>query len=1141
MKLQRLAITHLPGFPQGLVLDDFGTGLNVVTGPNASGKSSLIRALRYLIDPSAMTRGGPLMLQGEFVSGPNTWKVIRTDTQTVWEKNGRQADPPAVPGGDFLHCYWLAMDDLLEEGGTEKVIMERLRRELFGGFDLEAVRSDPLFDIGPRFGQKQEHVWRQKNQKLRRIIQDYESLDRERAGLPDLEQAVQEADEAATSAEKVKSALEWLRAGRELKAAEASLQTFPEDMELLKGDEIERLEELEKELDDLHDEQLEAQKKQDQAKADLEKTGLDEHPPTQADMEARRQDLNKALEHERKLTDLSERLVDARASEIVAAESLGVEGEHVPCLAPESVDRAVEIAEELRRKDRRVKELEEKIGVQPPDPDLKKAKETLVQELRRWLRQGDPSRLRWLIVAGISGLILTLAAAVTSGISSDFVTVLLCVAASISVGSIIWQVMGMRNIRMESERRVSEQTIEQPESWTVETVNARLQGLEEELSAVRLQEEKASHADHWRNELNSIRKEFEKLKQEKSDLAEEIGFDPYVSGERLARFLELARRLDEARMQCTKIEIQIEQEALGIRERKSRIIDFLQAHGISFENRPSDLATVKTFFQDLEQRRQDWKDAARVIHETEETLGALKDKEQKKQEALEKVYINAGLNTGERQILLERVQQHASYREEFEKWRNAVIREQERKSGLEQEAELVEMVHNDDEAGLKSLENQLREKARNSEELRSKRENLKLRLDRAGQDRALETARLEQEQALEALQDSFQKAMVAGAGHFLLDSTASEHRSEHEPRVLSAARERLVRYTQGRYVLTLDEYRGIIIQDRVQDILQGPAELSTGTRMQLLMALRLAWTAVLEEENEPLPVFLDEALTTTDPERFDKIAGNLKETADHEDRQIFYLSAQPADVMRWERVLGEPPHHVDLQSLRYHAQGLEPSQYVIEEPRSIPAPGDMSPEEYAALLGVPPVDPYAGAGAIHVFHILRDDLPFMYHLMDKWGITRIGQLQSLLESDAAIHAAGDKNLQQRLTGRCKTAYVWVDLWRQGRGLPVDRAILEQSGAVSGKFIEVVAELAQNLEGNARDLLEALSTGAVPNFRRNKVQELTEWLESQGYLSQEEMLSREERKRRAMQRLAGSAPTDDIQLVVESLEGQCRTD
>src|SRR5690606_7727601 len=114
VKLKRLAITHLPGIPGGLTLENFGDELNVVTGPNASGKSSLIRALRHLIDP-AREPGGAVTLEAELVSGERSWTVTRSGREIVWRSNGRPVDPPPLPASDFLQCYWLSMDDLLAE------------------------------------------------------------------------------------------------------------------------------------------------------------------------------------------------------------------------------------------------------------------------------------------------------------------------------------------------------------------------------------------------------------------------------------------------------------------------------------------------------------------------------------------------------------------------------------------------------------------------------------------------------------------------------------------------------------------------------------------------------------------------------------------------------------------------------------------------------------------------------------------------------------------------------------------------------------------------------------------------------------------------------------------------------------------
>ena len=50
-------------------------------------------------------------------------------------------------------------------------------------------------------------------------------------------------------------------------------------------------------------------------------------------------------------------------------------------------------------------------------------------------------------------------------------------------------------------------------------------------------------------------------------------------------------------------------------------------------------------------------------------------------------------------------------------------------------------------------------------------------------------------------------------------------------------------------------------------------------------------------------MFLDEVLTTTDPERFVAVVKSLLVFARDEGRQIVYLTANPADVVQWDRVL----------------------------------------------------------------------------------------------------------------------------------------------------------------------------------------------------------------------------------------------
>jgi hypothetical protein len=75
-----------------------------------------------------------------------------------------------------------------------------------------------------------------------------------------------------------------------------------------------------------------------------------------------------------------------------------------------------------------------------------------------------------------------------------------------------------------------------------------------------------------------------------------------------------------------------------------------------------------------------------------------------------------------------------------------------------------------------------------------------------------------------------------------------------------------------------------------------------------------------------------------------------------------------------------------------------------------------------------------------------------------------------------------------------------EAWQRGRGRPVDRAVLQDSGVVSGIFLDRVASLATEVDGDARALLERLEAGALKGWRQAGSASLREHLEEQGYLA-----------------------------------------
>lgn len=143
----------------------------------------------------------------------------------------------------------------------------------------------------------------------------------------------------------------------------------------------------------------------------------------------------------------------------------------------------------------------------------------------------------------------------------------------------------------------------------------------------------------------------------------------------------------------------------------------------------------------------------------------------------------------------------------------------------------------------------------------------------------------------------------------------------------------------------------------------------------------------------------------------------------------------------------------------------------------------------------------------------------------------------MLNNNAAQGAIADANHRQTLLNRCVAARHWAELWHQGRGKPVDRPALEQSSAVTGRFIDAAADLAAELGGNGQALIDALRNGCLPYFQANSINRLELWLIDEGYMDNRTPLSADERRRLTLQRaMPQSAPqAEDIGQLIGWLE------
>ena len=405
----------------------------------------------------------------------------------------------------------------------------------------------------------------------------------------------------------------------------------------------------------------------------------------------------------------------------------------------------------------------------------------------------------------------------------------------------------------------------------------------------------------------------------------------------------------------------------------------------------------------------------------------------------------------------------------------------------------------------------LEDRAGRAQRLTDELADLKARIDLARRGRDLEQALAAEQEALAALATVRESDREAAAAALLLDVVENQYQTLTQPPLLAAASDYFQRFTRGRYRLQVirDDGTAFIAVDNDTEEPLRLAELSDGTRAQLLLAARLAFIKRAETAVRP-PLFLDEALTASDPERFAAIAEALVELSRTEQRQVFYLTSHPADVAAWQQVLAErgegTARVIDLARLRGLAAAAPPEQIAPPVRPAVPAPDDLDPAAYARKLDVPRLDPWRPAGAAHLFHLLRDDLDLLYRLVTV-GASTVGRFRG--QRDDLLRAATLTDIEaDHLAARGDLLDAFLGEWRVGRGRPLNGSVLAAADVLSKTMLPRAQKLLSGTGANAALFVRRLRDGGVKGLRTQYVDELAEYLEQEGYLDRREVLDEE---------------------------------
>jgi len=1112
-----LGVRRMPGFRDGgFTLHGLGPGINLVHGPNASGKSTVARSLQALLWPASAPARASLLGRASLEDG--AWRIDLDAGHVQCQRDGEDASPPPVAPVETSDRYYLSLQDLLTVEGRDLAAV--VLKESSGGYDVGEAADAAGFRARTGSPRRAIDALRKARAALRRAHEAQDTLRDRAASLRELEQDKREASRAMGRLRAVQKAREYRKALESSEASRRELERFPKGIGRLAGTELEALEGIRRRLDDDRGRLDAARAELERARRECERVSFPDGGLPAGFVAGLRERVNELASAEQTLRERAQEIarLDAELREERARFGDAMDDRRARALArvgPAELERLHALAaraEEFGARRHALQAVSEWAGDLDRPADLEALREA-ASHLHQWLARGetDPARERRLrVVSGlaaagllVAGVVLALALHLAGLILAALALPLLYVLARSGRTD-----DGKQRLRQAFERL----GVPRPGSWTVEAVEARAAELHREMAQATLAAEKEARFGDLGKKRAAIDEELASLEAQRASLVDEIGLAPDLEHpavahlvSRIARWQDLttrragaARAHDEAARQRDRLVAALREAVapFGLEE----MLDGPALDGPAVAGVVDDLS-----------RREAEHDKARAAVATSERAIEEAGRRIRAAEAEERaLYERAGLEPGDESTL----RAYASEREAYAKAR-------ERARDLEREAarlaedlaghpDLMECTPEQIDEELKRCE----EAARRYDRLVQEIGRIQGQVEDAKQKHDIEEKLAAVEDCREALRRQRDEDQAAVVGHEIAAWLRCRTRDLERPRVFHRARELLLGITNGRHRLELHDeedppaFRAV---DTVTDIGHDLDELSSATRVQLLLAVRVAF--IEEQEQGPsLPLLLDETLGNCDDRRAKAIIRAATEIV-RSGRQIFYFTAQGDEAGKWLAELegsDVPVRRIDLAEARGLAESERSGSIAIDRPprREVPEPQGMSRAAYGRELGVPSFDPRRGnVSSVHLWHLV-DDLSVLHRLLCL-DITRWGQLESLVRFGGGAGFVEQDGVLDRACAAADLLDYAARQWQRGRGRPVDREALQASGAVSDAFLDEVADLAKSFGGDAARLLDALERKRVKRFQSKSCERLRTWLTEEGYLDESRQLSRDE--------------------------------
>ncbi|MBD1365143.1 AAA family ATPase [Mucilaginibacter sp. ZT4R22] len=1113
-----LHVRKMPGFPDGLKpITGLSRHVNIIAGPNASGKTSTATAIHQLLWPPT---SGRMNLEGAIETGNNNWDVRLDYGQFRAQRNGITGELPGIPASDESVRYNFSLQELVHI--NDKDLAGKIYQEAMGGYNLGNAAAALKYssDIKKKNSGAYTGVTAADAQ-VAEINGKQQDLKDKENSLSVWIAARDKAAEASKLKEFYQAMVNCLEA-RELKEShELKLSAYPQQLRVMFGNEYEEIIALEDRMEALRiglETNREAIQKHKDAISEL---GLSEKgisPPVLKELEDRVEAL---IEAERTISELGIAIADLTGT--MEALKLQIHPDYEPgeeikmdlskiAKLDEFIDGAHRLLSQMKFIQIQIDSLSKKSA--PVNQNAGQIKEG-IKSLTNWLGEqkgtdGTKIYWLWLLVAGACAVALAVALWGWWGMAG---VIILIAFALLGQGK---KADGKADVRREDFRKTG---LKEPTDWQPENVRTVFEELCLQLQAAELYALEKQEVNRLTVELESLQPELQKTEAQRDDWIRFLGHAPalpsddlknysaffwYIS--QLSKYAEFAVELKGKRGR--------EKAAANQRDAELKKINGLLNHfGLAVEDGIVAKATVKHLLEKENARKNTVTTIDGLIELGDEKGKQLKEAGLK----LEGIYKRLGLETPDKHEVYRLVDQLDDYKkaEAGCQEKKILYVEMERlQQNHETYASYKDKLPDMDLATAQRSVSDFASVAAEFDGLNDKiiSTNALIQREKSGHD--LEDALAKKEAALDNLQQVYDDNLSALTGSLLISHLEKEGGERNSSNVLKRGNQLFNKITSGRYELRINNMAQLdfLAYDHILHEGQSLNQLSTGTRIQLLLSIRLAYIESQEKEFQ-IPIIADELLANSDDQRASQIIEALAEIA-MEGRQVFYFTAQKEEIAKWKSYADE---HVGFEIKIYvlESDASEKSDYLgaNDEPFSlnlfekIPAIAGQTHDSYRKLIAIPGFQLMAQDPAqLHLWYLL-DDLSDLATCLEN-RITTYGQLTSYIKNGGIIPGFDQDRLQQ-LEKKIRLLEAFQELYQKGRPKVIDLNVLKGSNAVTERYLQEVYEVLKAVVYNPEELIRELGQNAVSGFRSNSKEKLETYLVDEGYISEEPLLAGDE--------------------------------